>query len=94
MHALRWPNGIPDEIWTGLSPQEWRLSSGASNNVRLAQCHSDLRAIKKAFQGRRLSEFRRSISYAVRLREFVRSIGKLKRAIRSITGTCLPSVTL
>ena len=54
----------------------------------------DLRALKKAFQGRRLLDFRRSIAYAVRLREFKLSIGKVKQAIRSNISTYLPSVTL
>ena len=39
-------------------------------------------------------EYRRQISYAVRLREYMRSIGKLKKAIKSITETYVESISL
>ena len=39
-------------------------------------------------------KYRRLISSATRLREYQRSIGKLKKAIRSITGTYVDSIIL
>ena len=60
----------------------------------LANCQRDLQLLKKPFQGRRRMEYRKQISYAVRLREYQRSIGKLKRAIQSITGTYIDSLGL
>jgi hypothetical protein len=94
VHKLKWPGDIPAEVWVGHSPEEWRLAAEEDSESILRKCSSDLRLLKQAFQGRRRLEYRRQISYAVRLREYMRSIGKLKKAIKSITGTYIESISL
>ena len=78
----------------GLSPEAWRLEADTDSESILITCQAELATLKHAFQGRRRLEYRRTISYAVRLREYMRSIGKLKKAIRSITGTHVESIPL
>jgi hypothetical protein len=94
VNKLQWNGDTPSEVWVGLSPEEWRLAAEDDSETILQKCLADLRLLKKAFQGRRRLEYRRQISYAVRLREYMRSIGKLKKAIKSITGTYVDSISL
>ena len=78
----------------GLSPEAWRLEADAYSEPILIMCQSELAMLKRSFHGRRQMEYRRVISYTVRLREYMRSIGKLKRAKRSITGSHVESIPL
>ena len=78
----------------GLPPEAWRLEADADSESCLTMCQAELATLKHAFQGRRRLEYRRTISYAVRLREYMRSTGKLKRTIRSITCTHVGSIPL
>ena len=94
VRTLKWTGGIPPEAWAGLSPEEWRALADEDSPKVLENCLTELLILRKAFQGRRRTEYRRLISYATRLREYQQSIGKLKKAIRSITGTYVESISL
>ena len=72
---LKWTDGIPEEAWTGLSPSEWRALAEEDSKKILDVCLTELQQLRKAFQGRRRTEYRRHISYATRMREYQRSIG-------------------
>ena len=95
VHALKWPDGkIPPEAWVELSPTEWRLQADGLPSSLLQCCHSDLKLLTKACHVRKRRKKRMMISYKVRMREYERLKGRLKRAIQSILGTYRPSVSL
>ena len=60
----------------------------------LQRGEKDLRLLHRALQGRKRREKRMMISYRIRMREYERLRGKLKRAIRSILGTYQPRISL
>jgi len=92
---LQWPGDKVDQtIWT-VHPSPEELSTFNGTNQALARlCATAYRDLKSLLQGRKRSEYRLRISAAVRLREFHRKLGKLKRVIRSLLGDDIPRFSL
>jgi len=95
VYGLKWTDGkIPTDAWVGSTPSDWRLAASDPPLALLQRGEKDLRLIHRALQGRKRREKRMMISYRIRMREYERLRGKLKRAIRSILGTYQPRISL